>query len=222
MAEIDNREYADAAREILENLLRVCGFVTDGIEEVQDGDQLEFRVATEDSGRLIGRTCQTLDAIQFLLNRLMSRKFGEAPYCVVDVAEYRARRKEKLVADALAAAEQVRTTGRAWRMPLLNSMDRRVIHKALLEVPDVETHSEDADFSGRKRVVITPVRGAGQAAPVAEEEPVEGTDIPEIPENPEIPEEGEETRQDGEFPEAEAPEAAEQEAEAPEGEEKAE
>ena len=211
MAEIDNREYADAAREILENLLRVCGFVTDGIEEVQDGDQLEFRVATEDSGRLIGRTCQTLDAIQFLLNRLMSRKFGEAPYCVVDVAEYRARRKEKLVADALAAAEQVRATGRAWRMPLLNSMDRRVIHKALLEVPDVETHSEDADFSGRKRVVITPVRGAVAAedAPVVEEEPVEGTVIPEIPENPEIPEEAEETRQEGEFSEAEAPEGEE-------------
>lgn len=188
MAEIDNREYAGAAREILENLLRVCGFEVGGIEEVEDGDQLEFRVATEDSGRLIGRTCQTLDAIQFLLNRLMSRRFGDAPYCVVDVAEYRARRKEKLVADAMAALEQVRQTGRACRMPLLNSMDRRVIHKALLPYEDVETHSEDADFSGRKRVVITPVRGAvrqeaAEAASVAAEP--ENPEIPEIPENPE-------------------------------------
>lgn len=210
MADIDVNEYIGAAREILENLLRVCGFVTDGIEEVQDGDQLEFRVSTEDSGRLIGRTCQTLDAIQFLLNRLMSRRFGDAPYCVVDVAEYRARRKEKLVADAMAALEQVRQTGRACRMPLLNSMDRRVIHKALLPYEDVETHSEDADFSGRKRVVITPVRGAQAAVPEVPVAP-ENPEIPEVPESPESPAAAEEPAADaaGETPAPPAaPEAA--------------
>jgi len=173
MAESDNRVYFEAAREILDNLLRLCGFAVAQIEEAEDGNQLEFRIESEDNGRLIGRMSQTLDALQFLVNRVMSRRFDDAPYCVVDVGGYRARRKEKLVADALAAAEQVRQTGRAWRMPLLNSMDRRVIHKALLEVPDVETHSEDADFDGRKRVVITPVRGAAAAA-VVQETPVEG------------------------------------------------
>ncbi|MBR6021444.1 MAG: KH domain-containing protein [Kiritimatiellae bacterium] len=170
MTERTMDEYAAAARDILDNLLRLGEFSVSGIEQGEDQGQIEFRVASEDNGRLIGRTSQTLDAIQFLLNRIMSRKFDDAPYCVVDVADYRARRREKLVGDALAAAEEVLATGRPWRMPMLNSMDRRVIHRALAEVEGIETHSEDPDYTGRKRVVITLADGVsprGRAEEVA-------------------------------------------------------
>ena len=74
---------------------------------------------------------------------------------MVDAEHYRERRREKLLADAHEALERVRQNGRPWRMPPLNSMERRIIHQALKDLPDIRTHSEDEDSEGRKRVVIS-------------------------------------------------------------------
>ena len=149
------QEYVDAAQSILEDLLRMLEFADTRLESRVEDGQIFFQVVTEDAGRLIGRTSQTLDAVQFLLNRLLSRRYEESPYCVVDAEQYRERRREKLLADTQDALERVRQTGQPWRMPLLNAMDRRVVHQALKDCPDVQTHSEDEDRDGRKRVVIS-------------------------------------------------------------------
>ena len=60
-----------------------------------------------------------------------------------------------LTLGAQEALERVRQNGRPWRMPPLNSMERRIIHQALKDLPDIRTHSEDEDSEGRKRVVIS-------------------------------------------------------------------
>lgn len=163
------------AQEMLETLLRHLQFddakVNATLDETPDDPQILFDVETADSGRLIGRTSSTLDALQFLLNRLLSCKNEDMPYCVVDTAGYRARRREKLVADAMAALEQVRASGRAWRLPPLNAMDRRVIHHALRDIPDVETYSEEEDRQGRKRIVIAPVEQPAAPEDAAEDLP---------------------------------------------------
>ncbi len=172
----DMQSALHVAQEMLETLLRHLQFddakVNATLDETPDDPQILFDVETADSGRLIGRTSSTLDALQFLLNRLLSCKNEDMPYCVVDTAGYRARRREKLVADAMAALEQVRASGRAWRLPPLNAMDRRVIHHALRDIPDVETYSEEEDRQGRKRIVIAPVE-----QPAAPEDA--GEDLPE-------------------------------------------
>ena len=149
------QEYAGAAREILSNLLGLLQLDAELSEPAVEGDQLFFQIETPDAGRVIGRTAQNLDALQFILNRMMSRRFEDAPYCVVDAGHYREQRREKLLADASVALERVRQTGRPWRMPLLNSMERRIIHQALKNCPDILTHSEDEEPDGRKRVVIS-------------------------------------------------------------------
>ena len=168
----DIQAYEKTAREVLETLLKYLEFddakVTSTLDDDATDPQILFAVETEASGRLIGRTSSTLDALQFLLNRLLSRTDEKMPYCVVDTAGYRARRREKLVEDALAALEQVRSSGRAWRLPLLNAMDRRVVHHALRDYPDVETHSEEEDRLGRKRIVISPVAAAPEAEAAVE------------------------------------------------------
>lgn len=149
------QEFVDAAQEILGNLLRLLQLEgTLPSPTVEDG-QIFFQIETEDAGRIIGRASQTLDAIQFILNRMMSRRFEDSPYCVVDAGHYREQRREKLLDDASAALERVRQTGCPWRMPLLNSMERRIIHQALKNCPDITTHSEDEEADGRKRVVIS-------------------------------------------------------------------
>ena len=149
------QEVVESAQTILGNLLRLLEFEDARVETALDDGQIFFQIVTADAGRIIGRTSQTLDAIQFLLNRLLSRQYEDSPYCVVDAEHYRERRREKLLADASQALERVRQTGHPWRMPLLNSMERRIIHQALKDLPDIRTHSEDEDSEGRKRVVIS-------------------------------------------------------------------
>jgi spoIIIJ-associated protein len=149
------QEYCEASQSILEELLRLMEFEDARLEATLAEDQIFFQIITEDAGRIIGRTSQTLDAIQFLLNRLLSRKYDESPYCVVDAEHYRERRREKLLADVKEALERVRANGQSWRMPLLNSMERRIVHQALRDCPDVRTESEDEMSDGRKRVVIS-------------------------------------------------------------------
>lgn len=158
------QDYTDAARGILEELLRQLEFADARVDATVEEDQIYFQIVTAEAGRLIGRTSQTLDALQFLLNRLLSRKFEDSPYCVVDAEQYRARRREKLLADAQEALAHVRKTGQSWRMPLLNAMDRRLVHQALKDCPDIETYSEDEEPDGRKRVVICLAEMPAEAA----------------------------------------------------------
>ena len=89
------QEYADTAREILGNLLRLLQLDVAVPEATEEGGQLFFQIETEEAGRIIGRACQNLDALQFILNRMMSRRFEDAPYCVVDAGHYREQRREK-------------------------------------------------------------------------------------------------------------------------------
>lgn len=159
-AQPDMQEYLESAQAILRDLLQLLEFDDARVESSVADGQIYFQVITADAGRIIGRTSQTLDAIQFLLNRLLSRQYAESPYCEVDAEHYRERRREKLLTDARDAVERVRQTGHPWRMPPLNSMERRVIHRALKELPDIHTHSEDEDSEGRKRVVISLVEEA--------------------------------------------------------------
>ena len=162
------QEVVESAQTILGDLLRLLEFEDARLETAEDDGQIFFQIVTADAGRIIGRTSQTLDAIQFLLNRLLSRKYEDSPYCVVDAEHYRERRREKLLADTQEALERVRQNGHPWRMPLLNSMERRIIHQALKDCPDIRTHSEDEDSEGRKRVVISLVEESREEAPEAE------------------------------------------------------
>lgn len=162
------QEYVDAAQGILADLLRLLEFDDARLQASVADDQIFFQIDTADAGRIIGRTSQTLDAIQFLLNRLLSRRYEDSPYCVVDAEHYRERRREKLLADANEALQRVRQNGHPWRMPLLNSMERRIIHQALRDCPDIRTHSEDEDSEGRKRVVISLVEMPPSELPPAE------------------------------------------------------
>ncbi|MDD2241044.1 MAG: hypothetical protein PHO14_00400 [Kiritimatiellae bacterium] len=159
----------DAAQAILDDILRLLEFQDAQVESTVENGQIYFQITTTEAGRLIGRTAQSLDAIQFLLNRMMSRKYDDSPYCVVDTEGYRAQRQEKLLADTQQALDHVRQTGQSWRMPLLNSMDRRLVHQALKDCPDIETYSEDEEPDGRKRVVIALV----DLEPLSDDQPAD-------------------------------------------------
>ena len=142
---------------ILEKILGSLGFVAT-VEEHQLGGDLMLDVKTDESGRLIGRQGQTLADLQYLVNRILFQQDQTAPKIMVDVGGYRSQAREALVKKALEAAEKVRRWGDAVELEPLNAFDRRTVHQALKDDPDIETHSIEVDGTEKKVLLLRPKR----------------------------------------------------------------
>ena len=112
-------------------------------------------LAGEDSGLLIGRRGQTLQALQFLVNLIVRKQF-EGVRVVLDVENYRQRREFQLRDMATKVAARVTHTNRSITLEPMPPADRRIIHTSLTDNPDVSTEST-GEGEGRK-VTIMPKR----------------------------------------------------------------
>jgi spoIIIJ-associated protein len=146
---------AATPKEILEQLLQQLGFETT-VDEHHLDDGLLLDVKTEDSGRLIGRQGQTLAELQYLLNRLLFQQDPSVPKVTVDVGGYRAQARDALVKKAKDAAEKVRRWGDVVELEPMTAFDRRIVHNALKEDPDVETHSVEVEGTDKKAILLRP------------------------------------------------------------------
>ena len=112
-------------------------------------------LAGEDSGLLIGRRGQTLQALQFLVNLIVRKQF-EGVRVVLDVENYRQRRELQLREMATTIAKRVAETNRSITLEPMPPADRRIIHTSLTDHPCVSTEST-GEGEGRK-VTIMPKR----------------------------------------------------------------
>ena len=112
-------------------------------------------LAGEDSGLLIGRRGQTLQALQFLVNLIVRKQF-DGVRVVLDVENYRQRREASLREMATKIAERVAQTNRSITLEPMPPADRRIIHTSLTDHPSVATEST-GEGDGRK-VTILPKR----------------------------------------------------------------
>jgi len=142
-------------KEILEKILGSLGFVATVEEQNQDGD-LTLNVKTDEAGRLIGRQGQTLADLQYIVNRILFQQDQQAPKVMLDVGGYRSQAREALIKKAKEAAEKVRRWGDAVELEPMGSYDRRVVHHALRDDPDVETQSVEVDGSDKKALLLRP------------------------------------------------------------------
>ena len=139
----------------LEKLLQLLGFDCT-VQENQMEDGVLLDVKTDDSGRLIGRQGQTLSDLQYITNRLLFQQDPSAPKIMVDVSGYRAQAREALVKKAHEAAEKVRRWGDVVELEPLNAFDRRIIHQALKDDPQIETHSVEVEGTEKKAILLRP------------------------------------------------------------------
>ena len=142
---------------IAEKILGALGFAAT-VTEQKIGDDLMLDVQTEESGRLIGRQGQTLAELQYLVNRILFQQDQSAPKVMIDVGGYRAQAREALLKIALEAAEKVKRWGDAVELEPLNAYDRRLVHHALRDNPDVETQSVEVDGTDKKVLILRPKR----------------------------------------------------------------
>jgi spoIIIJ-associated protein len=144
-----------AGREILEELMRHLGF--DVRIEVDTGDTSRLNVvgnadSHEALGALIGRKGERLSALQHLVNLMLSRRMGEWTRVLVDVEDYRGRRERQLRDIANRAATRVQETGKMLQLEPMPALERRWIHLALRDHPDVATQSIGEEPN--RRIVI--------------------------------------------------------------------
>ena len=142
-------------KETLEKILTTLGFSAT-VEEQKLEDGVLLDVKTEDPGRLIGRQGQTLADLQYVTNRLLFQQDAAAPKVMVDVGGYRAQAREALVKKAKDAAEKVRRWGDTVELEPMSAFDRRVVHQAIKDDPDVETHSVEVEGSDKKAILLRP------------------------------------------------------------------
>jgi spoIIIJ-associated protein len=146
-----------AGQEILERLLELMGF--DVTVELRDGDTSRLNVIgdgdeKEALGALIGRKGERLSALQHLVNLMLSRRMGDWTRVLVDVEDYRGRRERQLVEIARRAAERVIETGKMLQLEPMSALERRWVHIALREHPDVVTQSVGEEPN--RRIVVLP------------------------------------------------------------------
>jgi len=128
-------------KELLDTILGYLGFVVQIEESQNEAGNPVLQIYTEESRRLIGRDGETLEALQFLLNRLLQAKDKDAPKVVVDCEMYRSMREDRIVQRVRELAERVRATGRSLQLEPMNSYERRIVHNAFKDDPDIATWS---------------------------------------------------------------------------------
>ncbi len=108
----------------------------------------------EDSGLLIGRRGQTLQALQFLVNLIVRKELGENVRVLLDVERYRQRRETSLKDMATKVAARVAQSNRSITLEPMPPADRRIVHTTLTDHPGVTT--ESAGVGDNRKVTISP------------------------------------------------------------------
>jgi spoIIIJ-associated protein len=123
------------------------------VDEVDD-DELRVEIYGGDPGKIIGRAGRTLAALEYITNAVINRDEGSRIRVSIDVGGYKRRRDERLRGEARKAAARVRKTGRPVELDAMSAAERRVVHMALADDPDII--SESSGEGKNRHVVVKP------------------------------------------------------------------
>ncbi|MGD9873887.1 MAG: protein jag [Kiritimatiellia bacterium] len=146
-------QFTETARKELEAILGLMG-VEAKVDAFAEAEELYLHIESPDAGRLIGKGAYGLEALQYLLNRILIRKYPEVPHSRVDIERYRERRGDRLRSEAAAAAERVQQTGRPYHFEPLHSFERKIVHQLIKHQEGLASYSEEAASDGRKVLVV--------------------------------------------------------------------
>jgi spoIIIJ-associated protein len=126
-------------------------------------DEINLEILGKDAGRIIGKKGQVLQALQFLVHRVVNRPGLDRRHILVDAEGYRSRRDLSLANMAKRLGEQAVDQGKIITFEPMNPRDRRVVHLALAKFEGVITKSDGE--GDQRRVQIIPVRRPTAAEP---------------------------------------------------------
>jgi spoIIIJ-associated protein len=139
-------------RETLETMLGLLGFFCE-VQETREESCVVLQIFSADKDRLIGPEGRVLEDLQMLLNRMLLANSKDAPKIQVDVEHYRAMQEDRLVTRVRELAQSVRMSGRPIQMEPMNAYERRIVHNAFADDPEIMTWSP-SENARLKRVVL--------------------------------------------------------------------
>ena len=153
-------DQAEMVASFVDGLMAAIGLDVD--VEINEADRTTYvdvwgASTDEDMGVLIGKHGHTLDAIQELTRSFVHHETGDRCVVIVDVEDYRKRRRSRLVRMARESARRVKRTGRPEAMEPMTAYDRKIVHDAVAEMGGLETRSEGEEPS--RRVSIRRAQG---------------------------------------------------------------
>jgi len=148
---------AQEAQEILKNLL---GWLSDTAEvQVHERDDtIRLEIRGDRNGLLIGKRGQTLDALQYLINKVVNKSQSSWKRVEIDMEQYRSRREQSLKKMALRLGEKAKKKKKPVTIEAMNAHDRRIIHLALKNDTTLETRS--IGKGEMRKLIIHPLNAA--------------------------------------------------------------
>ncbi|MEK7576914.1 MAG: R3H domain-containing nucleic acid-binding protein [Patescibacteria group bacterium] len=143
-----NNEALECVKEFL-NQMNIEAKVEEGVI----GDSAAFCIRTDDAGLLIGEDGQNLFALNYLLRRVLEKKTQDSDVqYIIDVNDYQRRRFDELKDKARMGAQRVRYFKKDITLEPMSAFERRIVHMALQEYPDIAT--ESVGMGPERKVVI--------------------------------------------------------------------
>ena len=141
-----------AVESTLTELLSASGLLLEIRRREASGDEILFELMGDDAEPLLANQGEGLTGLEVLVGRIASKRIGQPVHPRLDAEGFRAQRKGALEDLAAQSAAEVRRTRRPQLLPPLSPWERRLVHLALAEDPDVETESEGDGFLKRVEV----------------------------------------------------------------------
>lgn len=146
------QEAAAVVESTLTELLSAAGLLLEIRRREASGDEVLFELIGDDVEPLLANQGEGLTGLEVLVGRIASKRVGEPVHPRLDAEGFRAQRKGALEDLAAQSAAEVRRTRRPQLLPPLAPWERRLVHLALAEDPEVETQSEGDGFLKRVEV----------------------------------------------------------------------
>jgi spoIIIJ-associated protein len=127
-------------KEMLEVMLSHLGISTEVVEEMRPSGPT-LHILDEEVSYLIGENGQTLEDLQYLLNRMLASEESEQIRVSVDIAGYRLNEQLQFLEQVREKVETVRSTGEQVVLDPMNSYERMIVHNTFKQDPEIETSS---------------------------------------------------------------------------------
>ena len=148
-------ELLSQTKELLSGILSRMSFECQ-VSVNETPEKIVLTIEGEESGLLIGRRGQNLDALQYILNKAINKSDNSRKMISVDSETYRKRREESLLELAQRVKEKVKNTQKPVSLAHMNAHDRRIIHLALQEDESLITKSRgEGEY---RKIVVLPAR----------------------------------------------------------------
>ncbi|MCL2144016.1 MAG: protein jag [Endomicrobia bacterium] len=152
--EADPKEACKKTEKILSGIAAKMGIGIKNIKSNFGTDSVNVEIEAEDSGFIIGKNGQTLDALEHIAQIMVSNDLNAKIKVNLDCENYRKKQNDKLKVLADKAVEYVSRTGKIYRFDPMNAKERKIIHTYLKDNPKIETFSEGE--GAMRKVAIKP------------------------------------------------------------------